>query len=90
VHRARLRIDARKWQMVRLDPRLWGDRQQLDVKTDYSLWTEEQRLQKAHELIGLIQEIQRGPELPPPLEYRPEEKDEESQPSGIGGRLRRL
>ena len=73
VHRARLRIDARKWQMARLDPRLWGDRQQVDLKTDYSLLTEEERLKKAHELIGLIQEIQRGPELPPPLEYRPEE-----------------
>jgi hypothetical protein len=32
VHRARLRIDARRWQMVRLDPRLWGDRQQIDLR----------------------------------------------------------
>ena len=32
VHRARLRIDARRWQMVRLDPRLWGDRQLIDLR----------------------------------------------------------
>jgi terminase small subunit-like protein len=32
VHRARLRIGARRWQMVRLDPRLWGDRQQIDLR----------------------------------------------------------
>src|ERR1051326_1936576 len=32
VHRAKLRIDARKWQMARLDPRLWGDRQQIDLR----------------------------------------------------------
>jgi hypothetical protein len=68
-----------------------GDRQQLDVKTDYSLLTAEERLKKAYELIGLIEEIKRGPEMPPPLEYHPEETDEEPQPTGgIGGRLRRL
>ena len=32
VHRARLRIEARKWQMARLDPRLWGDHQQISLK----------------------------------------------------------
>ena len=88
VHRAKLRVEERHWQMARLDPRLWGDRQQVDVKTDYSLWTEEQRLRKVHEIIGLIEEIKRGPEMPPPLEYRWEEAEEEP-PSGIGGRLRR-
>ena len=90
VHRAKLRVDERHWQMARLDPRLWGNRQQVDVKTDYSLWTEEQRLRKVHEIIGLIEQINRGPELPPPLEYRPEEPEEEPQTiGGIGGRLRR-
>ena len=91
VHRAKLRVDERHWQMARLDPRLWGDKQQVDVKTDYSLWTEEQRLRKVHEIIGLIEEIKRGPEMPPPLEYRAEEPEEEPQPiGGIGSRLPRL
>jgi hypothetical protein len=50
---------------------------------------EAERLRKAHELVGLIHEIQRGPEMPPPLEYRPEEPEEdEPKPSvrrgGIG------
>ena len=88
VHRARLRIDARKWQMARLNPRLWGDRQQVDLKTDCSHMTEAARLQKVHELIGLVEDIKRGPEMPPSLEYRREEAEEEP-PSGIGGRLRR-
>jgi terminase small subunit-like protein len=34
VHRARLRIDARRWQMVRLDPRLWGNCPEIRVKHD--------------------------------------------------------
>jgi hypothetical protein len=36
VHRARLRIEARQWQMTRLDPRLWRDRQKMGVKGDCS------------------------------------------------------
>jgi hypothetical protein len=90
VHRAKLRVEERHWQMARLDPRLWGDKQQVDLKHDYSQMTEAERLKKAYELIGLIEEIKRGPEMPPPLEYRWEEADEEPQPPGIGGRLRRL
>jgi hypothetical protein len=88
--RSKLRIETRQWQMSRRHPQEWGDRQQLDLKHDYSQMSEAERLKKAHELVGLIHEIQRGPELPPPLEYRPEEPEEEPQPSGIGGRLRRL
>ena len=34
VHRAKLRIDARRWQMVRLDPQLWGERQQIGQNGD--------------------------------------------------------
>ena len=34
VHRARLRIEARKWIMARLDPRLWGYRQEIRVQND--------------------------------------------------------
>jgi len=36
VHRAKLRIDERHWQMARLDPRLWGDRQAIRLKDDWS------------------------------------------------------
>jgi hypothetical protein len=88
---APVRIETRQWQMSRRHPVEWGDKQQVDLKHDYSNMTEAERLCKAHELVGLIHEIQRGLEMPPPLEYRPEETDEEPQPTGsIGGRLRRL
>ena len=73
VHRAKLRIEARKWQMARLDPRLWGDRQQIDMKSDWSLLTQEERRRKANELIATIRDLRAPPEQPPPLIYRPEE-----------------
>ena len=83
--RSKLRIETRQWQMSRRHPVEWGDRQQVDVKHDYSHMTEEERLRKAYELIGLIEEIKRGPEMPPPLEYRGEEPEEdEPQGGGIG------
>jgi hypothetical protein len=88
VLRSKLRIEARRFHMERLHRDTWGDKVQADIKHDFSHMTAEQRLAKAYELIGLVREIQGGPELP--LEYRPEEKDEEPRPSGIGGRLRRL
>ena len=88
--RSKIRIETRQWQTARRHPQEWGDKQQVDLKHDYSQMTEAERLKKAYELIGLIEEIKRGPEMPPPLEYRPEENDEKPQPSGIGGRLRRL
>ena len=65
-------------------------RYHISVDSYYSHLTEAERLKKAYELIGLIEEIKRGPEMPPPLEYRPEENGEEPPPSGIGGRLTRL
>ena len=34
VHRAKLRIEGRKWIMARLDPRLWGNRPEIRVKHD--------------------------------------------------------
>jgi hypothetical protein len=89
--RSKLQIETRQWQMSRRHPMEWGDKQQVDLKHDYSHLTEEERLKKAYELVDLIREIQRGPEMSRPLEYRPEETDEEPQPTGgIGGRLRRL
>jgi hypothetical protein len=91
VLRSKVRIETRRFHMERRHRDTWGEKAQVDVKHDYSNMTEAERLRKAHELIGLIEEIKRGPEMPPPLEYHPEETDEEPQPTGgIGGRLRRL
>ena len=90
VLRSKLRIEARQFHMSRLHRDTWGEATKLDVKHHYSQMTEAERLKKAHELVGLIHQIQKGPELPPPLEYRPEEPEEEPQPSGIGGRLHRF
>ena len=87
VLRSKLRVEARRFHMERLHRETWGEKAEADLKHDYSTLTEEERLKKAHDLI---REIPRGPEMPPPLEYRPEENDEEPQPSGIGGRLTRL
>ena len=88
--RSRLRIDTRRFHMERRHRDTWGEKVQADIKHDFSHMTEAQRLAKARELIGLVHEIQRGPELPPPLEYRAEEPEEEPQTTGgIGGRLRR-
>ena len=92
VHRARLRIDARKWQMVRLDPRLWGDRQELTLKDeDWSLLSTEEGERRALQLIDMIREmdeqqreLQRLKELGARrIVYDPTEGDEE--PGGIGG-----
>ena len=83
VLRSKLRIEARQFHMSRLHRDTWGEKSQVDVKHDYSHLTEAERLKKAHELVGLVKEIQRGPERPPALEYRPEEP-EDKQPSGIG------
>ena len=91
VLRSKIRIEARQFHMSRLHRDTWGEKAQVDLKHDFSQMTEAQRLQQARELIGLVHEIQKGPELPPPLEYRPEEA-EDPQPtptSGIGRRLSR-
>ena len=81
VHRAKLRVDERHWQMARLDPRLWGDRQEVHVKEDWSKFTVEERerralaiLDMARETVEMRKEIERfkregprpvGPNHPP-------------------------
>jgi Bacteriophage Sf6, terminase small subunit-like len=47
VLRSKLRIEAREFHMSRLHPQTWGDRQKIDLKSDWSLLTEEERLRKA-------------------------------------------
>src|ERR1041384_329443 len=57
VLRSRLRVDARQWQMVRLDPRLRGERQQIEMKHDWSNLTEEERVRRALQLLGIVREV---------------------------------
>jgi hypothetical protein len=86
VLRSKLRIEARQFHMSRLHPQQWGDRQQIDIKDDWSMLTEDERRRKAEELIAMIEEIKNPPPPPPPLVYRWQEPDEDDdQPQrGIG------
>ena len=63
VHRARLRIDTLKWQLVRLDPRLWGNRRTIHVRQDWSQLSQEDRIRKALDILGAEGEIG-DPEAP--------------------------
>ena len=88
--RSKLRIETRQWQMARRHPQEWGDRQQIEVKNDWALLTEDERRRRAEELIGMIQELREPPPSPPPLVYRWEEAPEEAEPGGIGWKPRTL
>ena len=57
VHRARLRIEGRKWVMARLDPRLWGNRPEIRVKDDWSLLSVAEREAKVLDLIGVAKKL---------------------------------
>jgi len=82
--RSKLRIETRQWQMARRHPQEWGDRQQIDVKNDWALLTEEERRRKAEEVIQMIRELREPPMQPPPLVYRAEEATDGPEPGGIG------
>ena len=88
--RSRLRIETRQWQMARRHPQEWGDRQQIEVKNDWALLSEDERRRRAEELISMIRELREPPPGPPPLVYRWEEASEEAQPGGIGWKPRTL
>jgi len=47
VLRSKLRIAARQLHMSRLQPETWGDRQKLDIKSDWSLLSEDERRRRA-------------------------------------------
>jgi hypothetical protein len=89
VLRSKIRIEARQFHMARLHPQQWGDKQQIDVKNDWALLTEEERRRKADELIAMIRELREPPMQPPPLVYRPEEAPEEPKLGGLGSQPRR-
>jgi len=86
VLRSRVRIGVRQLHMSRLQPQTWGDRQKLDIKSDWSLLTEAERLRKAEELLTMIDEIRNPPPGPPPIVYRCEEPEDPNppKPGGLG------
>ena len=91
VLRSKIRIEARQYHMSRLHPQQWGERQTLDIKSDWSLLTVDERERKARELIEMIREIRNPPQGPPPLTYRPgEPEDDDQQQRGIGWEPRML
>ena len=57
LHWARLQINARRWQMVRLDRRVWGHRQEIHVKDDCADLSEAERLHRAMQLLGVSEEL---------------------------------
>ena len=66
VYRARLQIEARKWIMARLDPRLWGNCPEIRVKYGWSPVLSVEEREKALELIGIAKSTQpKVIELPP-------------------------
>jgi hypothetical protein len=61
-----------------------GEKQQIDVRDDWSLLTEEERRRKADELIAMIRELREPPMQPPPRVCRWEEAPEEAEPGESG------
>ena len=82
--RSKIRIEARQFHMSRLHPHQWGEKQQIDVKNDWALLTEEERRRNADELIAMIREMREPPMQPPPPAYRPEEAPDEPGTGGFG------
>ena len=80
VDRTRLRIDARKWQMARLDPQRWGNRQEIRVTDDWTQLSGEERVRRALQLIDLAKGAMEKKRLleagPPRIVYDPTDGDE--------------
>jgi len=86
--RSKIRIEARQFHMSRLHVQTWGEKQTIDIKSDWALLSEDERKRKADELITMIRELKEPPMQPPPLVYRPEEAPDEPEPVGIGSQTR--
>jgi hypothetical protein len=82
--RSKVRIETRQWQTSRRHPQEWGDRQQIDVKSDWSLLSQEERDRKAQELLAMIPELTAPPPEPPPFVYRWEEAPDDNQGTAEG------
>ena len=93
VLRSKIRIEARQFHMSRLHPQQWGEKQEIDIKNDWALLTEDERRRKADEIIAMIRWLREPPrQPPPPLVYRWEEPAEDDEPvptEGVGSRLAR-
>lgn len=81
VLRSKLRIETRQWNISRLNPQQWGDRQQIDLKADWVRLSEEERVRKAMRLLGMVREVvEREKRLqiegPRPITYDPTDGDE--------------
>jgi hypothetical protein len=65
VLRSKLRIEARQFHMSHLHPQQWGEKQTIDIKSDWALLSEDERRRKADELIAIIRELKEPPMQPP-------------------------
>ena len=85
VLRSRVRVEARQFQMCQLHRETWGEKAQTETHVNVNLLSKEELMQKARELIGMIDFINAPPPQPPPLAYRGEEApDDDPEPAGIG------
>src|SRR3954463_4417905 len=82
VLRSRLGLETRKWLAARLDPKQWGERQQLDIHNDWSLLPLEERERRADEIIQMVKDIESMTYVPKPLEYR--WREDENPAGGCG------
>jgi hypothetical protein len=84
ILRSKIRIEARQFHMARRHPETWGNKQQIDVKTNMSRLTAEERQRKAGEVIEMLKALAIGPPKRPPLVYDPTEPPDEDEPGEIG------
>ena len=84
ILRSKLRIQARRFHMERLHRDTWGEKISADIATNYSLISEEERIRRALELIGIAREITGPKPEPPALRYDPGTEEAEPEPTGIG------
>ena len=83
ILRSKVRIEARQFHMSRLHRGTWGEKQTVDVNANFNLMSEAELLEKAKELLGMVEFLNAPPPQPPPLVYRGEET-EDDPPGGIG------
>jgi hypothetical protein len=84
ILRSKVKIETMRFHMERLHRDTWGEKTQTNLTVDYARMTEEERMAKARELLGMIREITGPRPQPTPIRYEPEEGPDE-EPSGIGG-----
>ena len=63
---------------------LRGEKLTADITTNYSLMSEDERVKRALELIGIVREITGPRPKPPALRYDPGTEEPEPKPGEIG------